>query len=75
MKLFCSTHNFFPFAHKVPNAPFYKLVDIAAMLPDTYTGAMFGRGSLYDPMVQAKYGLSIQVSATLKFESTMYEQS
>ena len=48
--------------HKVPNAPFYKLVDVAAGLPSTYTGAMFGRGSIYDPMVEAKYGLPIQVS-------------
>ena len=59
----------------VPNAPFYKLIDFSAMLPDRYTGNMFGNGSVYDPVVQAKYGLSIQVSDTLKFESTMYEQS
>ena len=65
-KLFCSTTTSFLLVmlntHKVPNAPFYKLVDVAAGLPDTYTGAMFGRGSLYDPMVEAKHGLPIQVS-------------
>ena len=45
----------------VPNVPFYKQVDFAARLPDRYTGAMFMSGSVYDPMVQAKYGASIQV--------------
>ena len=44
----------------VPNVPFYKQLDFAARLPDRYTGARFGRGSQYDPMVQAKYGPSIQ---------------
>lgn len=45
----------------VPNVPFYKQLDFAARLPDHYNpNSDFGRGSQYDPMVQAKYGPSIQ---------------
>ena len=37
----------------VPRAPFYKQLDLAARLPDRYNpDDMFGRGSVYDPMVQ-----------------------
>lgn len=50
----------------VPVSPFYHQLDFAARLPDRYTGAEFGddwddphKGTLYDTMVQAKYGASI----------------
>jgi len=45
----------------VPNAPFYRQLDFAARLPDRYTGtAMWGDGSLSDPLVKAKYCSSTQ---------------
>mmetsp|Transcript_12899 Transcript_12899/g.23746 ORF Transcript_12899/g.23746 Transcript_12899/m.23746 type:complete len:512 (+) Transcript_12899:157-1692(+) len=44
----------------VPRAPFYRQLDVAAMLPDRYDpDAFFGRGSVYDEFVQAKHGASI----------------
>lgn len=41
----------------VPNTPFYKQLDLADRLPDYYNpnDYGFGRGSLYDPRVQAKH--------------------
>mmetsp|Transcript_2015 Transcript_2015/g.4432 ORF Transcript_2015/g.4432 Transcript_2015/m.4432 type:complete len:363 (+) Transcript_2015:488-1576(+) len=45
---------------EVPNAPFYKLLDFASFLPDRFTGEFMGRGFLYDPLVQAKYGAPVQ---------------
>ena len=44
----------------VPNAPFYKQIDVAARLPDRYTDAEWGAGSMFDPMVEAKYCPPIQ---------------
>lgn len=49
----------------VPNTPFYRLLDIAATLPDRYNPdaeeALFAfRGSFQDPVVQAKWGPPIQ---------------
>ena len=40
----------------VPSSPFYKQLNVAARFPDYYLeGQMFGRGSVYDPQVQAKH--------------------
>jgi hypothetical protein len=44
----------------VPNAPFYRQLDVAARLPDQFTGIDWGPGSMWDPLVQAKYSPSIQ---------------
>ena len=49
---------------EVPNAPFYRLLDIAATLPDRYNpdaqGLFVFRGPFQDPVVQAKWGPPIQ---------------
>jgi len=44
----------------VPNAPFYRQLDVAARLPCRFTGEDYGPGSMWDPLVQAKYSPPIQ---------------
>lgn len=38
----------------------YRQLDVAARLPDQFTGIDWGPGSMWDPLVQAKYSPSIQ---------------
>jgi len=49
---------------EVPKTPFYRLLDVAEALPDTYDpNADFGwstRGTFYDPIVKAKHGAPVQ---------------
>eukprot|EP00986_Skeletonema_menzelii_P009040 scaffold4012_cov127-Skeletonema_menzelii.AAC.2 len=47
----------------VPNAPFYRLLDIAEALPDRYNpnaGFLARRGTIRDPAVLAKWGPPVQ---------------